>query len=639
MKKLRIALAGNANVGKSVIFNHLTGMHQHIGNWPGKTVEKAEGSFRFRSYEIDVIDLPGIYSLSAFSPEELISREYIAKEKPDVVINVIDASALERNLFLTLQLLELNAPLVIALNMMDDAKKKGIEIDSKKLSKLLGVPVVETIATRGVGITQLIEEAVKATKKKRKQFQPTYSKPVEDAVRSLTPFIKELPYPERWVALKLLEGDSETEKLVSTKTLLLARKLRKKLESCQGELCSIIITSEKYVLARKIIEKCQKIKTPEKPSIESRLDEVLLHRVFGYILLLLISILIFASVFTFGDALSQLLSNSLNSLKPLIMELLGNGMLGEIVWGGFFEGVIAALVIAIPYLIPFFFILSLLESSGYLARMAFLMDTLMHKVGLHGKAFIPLLLGYGCNVPACLGCRILENERERSIAGFLVTLVPCAARTVVILSLVGAYLGFQWALAIYAFNLLTIFLLGRIAFKVLPGEPMGLIMEIPPYRMPSLESVVKETWGRLQDFVFMAFPIIIASTFLIKLLELLGVINSLSSLLSPVTVGWLGLPEAVGITLIFGILRKELTIIMLASLLGTQNFANVLTPLQMIVFTLVTLFYIPCAATIGALVKEFGWRRAVFITIFEIAFAILLGGVAFRMLGVLLSWV
>jgi ferrous iron transport protein B len=333
--------------------------------------------------------------------------------------------------------------------------------------------------------------------------------------------------------------------------------------------------------------------------------------------------------------LAQLLSSLLTSFKPFVIQLLGEGFVGQIVWGGFFEGVIAGLTIAIPYLIPFFLILSLLEDSGYLARMAFLMDAVMHKVGLHGRAFIPLLLGYGCNVPACLSCRILENKRERDIAGFLVTLVPCAARTVVILSLVGAYLGFQWALAVYAFNLLIIFILGRIAFKLLPGEPMGLIMEMPPYRMPSLKSVFNETWGRLQDFIFMAFPIIIASTFLIKLLELLGVVSILSRLLSPITVGWLGLPEAVGITLIFGILRKELTIIMLASLLGTQNFATVLTPIQMLVFTLVTLFYIPCVATISALAKEFGWRRALYITAFEIGFALLLGGVAFRLLGML----
>lgn len=632
---MRIALAGNANVGKSVIFNNLTGMHQHIGNWPGKTVERAEGSFSFKNQQIDVIDLPGIYSLSAFSPEELISREYIANEKPDVVINVVDASVLERNLFLTLQLLELGAPMVIALNMIDVAKKRGIAIDTKKLSKILGVPVVETVAPRGIGMTQLIETALRVAKKKRKQFQPTYSQPVEDAIRKLVSVIPKTSYPKRWVALKLLEGDKEVEKLVSGSTLLLAKKLRKKLESCKGELCSMTITAEKYILARKIIEKCQKIKTPEKPSLESRLDELLLHRVAGYLFLLAIAILIFASVFTFGDMLAQLLSSLLTSFKPSVIQLLGEGFVGQIVWGGFFEGVIAGLTIAIPYLIPFFLILSLLEDSGYLARMAFLMDAVMHKVGLHGRAFIPLLLGYGCNVPACLSCRILENKRERDIAGFLVTLVPCAARTVVILSLVGAYLGFQWALAVYAFNLLIIFILGRIAFKLLPGEPMGLIMEMPPYRMPSLKSVFNETWGRLQDFIFMAFPIIIASTFLIKLLELLGVVSILSRLLSPITVGWLGLPEAVGITLIFGILRKELTIIMLASLLGTQNFATVLTPIQMLVFTLVTLFYIPCVATISALAKEFGWRRALYITAFEIGFALLLGGVAFRLLGML----
>jgi len=641
MKRVKIALAGNANVGKSVIFNQLTGLHQHIGNWPGKTIERAEGSFHFRDYEIDVVDLPGIYSLSTFSSEELISREYIAREKPDVVINVVDASVLERNLFLTLQLFELGAPIVLALNMVDSARSKGIEIDPEKLSRVLGVPVVETVATRGSGMTQLVDAALRVAERgESRGLRLSYCKPMERAIAELMkPLEKcDLTYPRRWVAIKLLEGDEEVRRIAGRRcppALQLARKLSKKLEMSKRECCSMTITNEKYILARRIIGECQKIKVPKKPPIEDRLDDVLLHRVFGYISLIALTILIFASVFIFGNAVSSVLSNILNLLKPYVTESLGGGFLADMVWGGIFEGVIAGATIAIPYLLPFFVILSILESSGYLARMAFLMDSLMHRIGLHGKAFIPLLLGYGCSVPACLGCRILETDRERLIAGFVVTLVPCAARTVIILSLVGAFLGFEWALAIYAFDLLVVFLLGRIAYKILPGEPMGLIMEMPPYRVPSLDSVAKETWGRLEDFVFMAFPIIIASTFAIKLLEVAGFMSVISNIMSPVTAGWLGLPAAVGITLIFGILRKELTIIMLADIFGTNNFAMVLTPLQMVVFTLVTLFYIPCAATIGALVKEFGWRRAVYITVFEIAFALLLGGVAFRLLGVL----
>jgi ferrous iron transport protein B len=439
------------------------------------------------------------------------------------------------------------------------------------------------------------------------------------------------------MAMKLLECDGEVEELTRRKcpsVLPLAKKLRQELEGSKKEVCSMAITSEKYLISKRIIDETQRIKAPEKPSLESRLDGVLLHRIWGYAFLIAVGVLAFGLVFSFGGLFSSVLSNVLGALKAPVTEALGGGLLADVVWNGIFEGVIAGLTIVLPYILPFYVLLSILESSGYLARMAFLMDNVMHRIGLHGKAFIPLILGYGCSVPACLSCRVMEDERERITAGFVVTLIPCSARTVVILGLVGTFLGLKWALAIYVFNLIVVFLLGRVAFKVLPGEPMGLIMEMPPYRVPHLDSIAKESWGRISDFVLMAFPIIIISTFAIELLYLAGLVQGISNLLSPITVGWLGLPAVIGITLIFGILRKELTLIMLAAIFGTQNFATVLTPIQMVVFTLVTIFYIPCAATMAALTKEFGWRKALYITMFEIAFALLLGGVAFRLLSI-----
>jgi len=323
-------------------------------------------------------------------------------------------------------------------------------------------------------------------------------------------------------------------------------------------------------------------------------------------------------------------------LEPLFAGAFGTGIVGELIWGGIIEGLIAGVTIALPYIIPFYVILYFLEDSGCLSRIAFLMDNVMHKMGLHGKAFIPLMLGYGCNVPACLGCRIMETQRERLLAAFVTTLVPCAARTVIILGLVGEFLGIQWALVLYLFNLLIIFALGRLAFKLVPGEPTALIMEMHDYRWPHLKTVLKQTWFRLAEFIKIAFPLIIVGSLAIKLAEVLGLLEPIATALSPVTVVWLGLPAITGITLIFGVLRKELTLIMLATLLGTTNFAQVLTPVQMVVFTLVAMFYIPCIATIAALVKEFGWKKALTITIFEIAFAIILGGVALRLLSLVI---
>jgi ferrous iron transport protein B len=565
-KKIRVALAGNANVGKSVVFNYLTTLHQHIGNWPGKTIEKAEGSLTYKDYQIDVVDLPGIYSLRALSAEEVITRKHIAAGEADVVINVVDATVLERNLFLSLQLMQLNAPMVIALNMMDLAEQRGMKIDIDKLSKKLGVPVVPIVATQAKGITQMLE-----------------------------------------IAIEQAQAKNKPKKMKSGK----AEKLYSVIEEISRE--SITLTKNEIPLSEK-------------------LDSVLLHRGLGYIALGIIALAIFYSIFSFGDFFSGMLIDFFSLIRDWFFTMFGSGFIQQLFWDGIVEGVVAAISIALPYLIPFYILLALLEDSGYLARMAFLMDGIMHKIGLHGKAFIPLMLGYGCTVPACLCCRIMETPRERLLAGFVVTLIPCAARTVIILGLVGAFVGIEWALGIYLLNLIVIFILGRIAFKALPGEPMGLIMEMPSYKIPEFKSMAKGVMLRVSSYVRIAFPIIVAATIVIKLIEIAGLFDPISNLLSPITVVWLGLPAAVGIAFVFGILRKELALIMLAAILGTENFAGVLSPAQMIVFTLVMMFYVPCAATIATLNKEYGWKKAAAITLFEIVFAIVLGGVALRIL-------
>lgn len=639
-RHVRIALAGNANVGKSVIFNHLTGMHQHIGNWPGKTVERAEGTLHFKGYTIDVVDLPGIYSLSTFSIEELVSREYIAIEKPDLVINVVDASVLERNLFFTLQLMELETPMVVALNQMDMAKKKGIEIDYRKLEAILGLPVIPTVAPAHTGIYELLETAVEMIKNgDTGPSRIRYGEEVEEKIKELSEIVTrvQLPYPARWVAIKVLEGDEEIEgkiRLLDSELLKAGKKLAEEIESVHGHSCSTVVTSERYETAGCIAREVQRIVPPVKPPLRERVHTLTTHRVFGYPIMAAAILSMFFAIFSFGGFTSGLLSDLFYGFESAFFAVFGTGAVGELIWGGAAEGLIAAVTIALPYLLPFYLVLYVLEDSGYLSRIAFLMDNLMHKIGLHGKAFIPFMLGYGCNVPACLGCRIMETERERLLAIFVVTLVPCAARTVVILGLVGAFVGIQWALLLYVIDLAIIFVLGRIAFKALPGEPTGLIMEMHDYRVPNMETVTKQTWFRLKEYIKMALPLIVAGSLAIKIAEILNLLGRVADVLSPVTVVWLGLPAVTGITLVFGILRKELTLIMLATLFGTANFASVpgFGPVQMIVFALVTMLYIPCISTIGALVKELGWRKALFITIFEIAFAVIVGGIAYRIL-------
>jgi ferrous iron transport protein B len=640
-KHFRIALAGNANVGKSVIFNQLTGLHQHIGNWPGKTVEKAEGTLHFKGYTIDIIDLPGIYSLSTFSIEELISREYIATEKPDLVINVVDASLLERNLFFTLQLLELETPLLIALNQVDMAKKKGIIVDYEKAEKILGVPVVPTVAVSGKGIYRMLETAVEVIEKKTKMepLKPRYGQEIEERIEDLIILLSkiQLRYPARWVAIKLLEEDEEVEKevlAVSPEIVATAERFRDELEELHGHSCPTVVSCERYHVASSISSEIQEITEPLKPPLRERLHRVTTHRILGFPIMLAAVLTVFVAIFSFGDFTSALLGDWFFGLKPAFDSVLGTGIVGELIWGGFMEGIIGGITIALPYILPFYFILYLFEDSGYLSRIAFLMDNLMHKMGLHGKAFIPVMLSLGCNVPGCLACRIMETTRERLLTAFVVTLVPCAATSVIILGLVGAHVGIEWALALYIINLIIIFVLGRIAFKALPGEPTELIMEMSDYRIPHITTVAKQTWFRLREFIVMAFPLIIAGSLVIKFAEVMDLLEPIADIMSPITVTWLGLPLMAGIALIFGILRKELTLIMLATLFAPTPLANAMTPVQMIVFTLVAMLYIPCIATIGALVKEFGWKKAWLITVFEIVFALFVGGIAFRLLTI-----
>ncbi len=637
-----IALAGNANVGKSVIFNQLTGLHQHIGNWPGKTVEKAEGTLHYKGYSIDIIDLPGIYSLSTFSIEELISREYIATQKPDIVINVLDASLLERNLFFTLQLLELETPILVALNQIDLALKKGIIIDNQKAEEILGVPVVSTVAVSGKGISEMLDRAIDIIQKKRKikPLKPQYGKEIEERIERLVRILSKykLNYPARWIAIKLLDEDQEIEKEIyklHPKILSIAEKLKVELEYIHGHSSPTIITSDRYQLASKISKEIQKITKPLKMPFREKLHILTTHTFFGYPIMLLTILAVFVFIFSFGDFTSGFLSDVLFGLKPIFDNLFGVGPIGSLIWGGVIEGIIGGITIALPYIIPFYFILYIFEDSGYLSRIAFLMDNLMHKMGLHGKAFIPVMLSFGCNVPGCLGCRIMETTRERLLTAFTVTLVPCAATSVVILGMVGAFVGLEWALVLYVINLIIIFILGRIAFKSLPGEPTELIMEMSDYKVPHIKTVAKQTWFRLREFIIMAFPLMIAGSFVIKIAEIVSLLDPITNFFAPITVIWLGLPAVTGVALIFGVLRKELTLIMLGTLFGTSNFALVMTPTQMVVFTLVVMLYIPCVATVGVLIKEFGWKKALMITIFEIVLALTLGGITFRILSIL----
>ncbi|TFH23445.1 ferrous iron transport protein B [Candidatus Bathyarchaeota archaeon] len=624
------------------MFNQLTGANQIIGNWPGKTVERAEGTLSYEGYEIKIVDLPGIYSFSTFSMEELVSRDYIALEKPDVVINVVDASVLERNLFFTLQLLEMQVPLVLCLNQVDVAKSKGMMIDKDKLQETLGVPVVFVVATRGEGIYELMGEAVNVALSKSKTKHLKYRRELEENIEKLTQVIEDedlsFQYPPRWLAIKLLEGDTEIVKLVSTQSRAVidaSVAISKEMSSNCQEACFSIIASERYALASSIAASALQ-QSEVKSTFSEKLDWLTTHRVLGYFTSAGVIAGLLLWTFFVGNGLSNLISGALNFIGPVDPALSASQPLLSILLNGVWGGLTAGLTLIIPFVFPFYFLLAIVEDSGILTRVAFMMDSAMHKIGLHGKAIIPIILGYGCSVPAIHACKIMETRRERLLAAFAITFAPCSARTIVLFGMVGLFVGIEWALFLYVLDIAIIFALGRVAMKVVPGKSTGLIMEMSSFKRPTLKVVAKQTWARTKSIIYIVFPIYIVGSAFVQALYVYNFITPISNALSPLTVTWLGLPVAAGILLLFGVIRKELIILGAVAIFGSTNLGLFFTPIQLIVMSLVAMLYIPCVSTIAILGKEFGWKATTVITAANIGAALLVGGLAFRLLTLFL---
>lgn len=635
-KKINIVLAGQGNSGKSTVFNFLTGLHQHIGNWAGKTIEKREGTLFYKGHTIDVLDLPGIYSLATYSVEEVISREHIIHQQPDCVINIADSTNLERTLIFTLQLLELDCPVILVLNMIDLAKKKGITIDTQKLQEILNIPVIPAIASRGSGLTRVIDKVIELKGRKTGNGILRYGKEIENSLEELSLELQDidLPYPVRWIAIKLLEKDTDITGLVQKKRPSALKKvieLGENLEEIHGHDSSIVIADERSHLASQITREIIKITPHRILSLNDRLDAITTHKFTGYLVMIVILGGMFLTVFSFGNWLSGWFDSLFKGWHEWWNYNIGTTIIAALGWSAI-EGVLALIQIALPYILPFYIILYLLEDWGYISRISFLMDNFMHKMGIHGKGCISFIIGFGCNVPGCLSCRIMESKRERFITAVLVTLVPCSAVSVIVFGLVGKYVGLAWAFGLYLFAMIVIFLAGKLSSRFMVGEPVELIMPISDYKTPQLKTIIYQTWDSTKEFIFIAAPIVIISGVIIQAINLAGWMPAISSVLSPVTVNWLGLPAITGILLIFGILRKELILIMLAAYLGTSEFADVLNPQQMITLAVVSMFYVPCVATISVLWKEYGWKKAMAVCIIEILFAIILAGLVKRVL-------
>jgi len=629
---MRIALVGQPNCGKSALFNSVAGYKTIVSNFPGTTVDYVTSQVNLNGDGFTLVDLPGIYSLSASESEEILARRYLTNERPDLVINILDASVLSRSLELTLELLELEIPLVICLNMIDEAARKGVEIDVGHLSQDLGVAVIPTIAIRGQGVPELFQSALETAKNGNTGKIHFLSLDVERVISELADLLgvataTRLGVPRRFLAIRLLEEDEEFDQAVreiNPGILGDVERLRSLLSDCHGRPSDMVVSSERHSLAMNLFEHVAKVKPQSAKPFREHIDRYLMHPYLGYAFLAGILFSFFWMVFSLGKHIEEPILALFEQVSVYLGVHLSKESLLFTVVNGLIQGFSGGIGIVLPYLIPFLFGLSLLEDIGYLPRAAFLMDSIMHSIGLHGKSIIPFVLSYGCNVPAIMGVRILERARDRFITAVLVTLVPCAARTTVIFALIAFYLGPLKALLLYALNIVVIAVAGKILSHFMPDVSPGMILEMPSYKVPQFSAVIRKVWFRLREFILIAWPILIAGSVILSLLEYFQLAERINGILSFFTSGLLGLPSAVGITLIFGILRKELTIIMLVQALGTSTFSSVMTEEQMMVFTVFSLFYIPCLATLGMLRSTIGNRGMLFTLCFTTAIGTLM---------------
>jgi len=610
-------MVGQPNSGKSTIFNAVAGYKSVSSNFPGTTVKYEKSIVQQNGSVFELVDFPGSYSLSSINVAELEIRDYILSKSINVIINVIDSSRLGRGLAFTLELMELDIPMVLCLNMMDEASRKGISIDIKKLADLLGIPVVSTIASKDIGVKKLFSAAKEAAVQKRHLLRKKLlcQRDVEKVIDQLTGIITsdtktKIKVSPRFIAIKLLEGDKYYINRNGTTNLTFliekARKLRQHLAKLRGKPADTVIAMERNALAMEIFRKVSVEGKPNK-DWRDKIDDLLMHNVFGYLFMAISFVGIFYLVFGLGAFLEKPLLQGFNQVEIYFTEILSNeGILFTIV-KSILYGFSGGLAIVLPYLVPFLIILTILEDIGYLPRIAYLMDSFMHHIGLHGTSILPVVLGYGCSVPAVMATRILPAKRDKIITALISTLVPCSARSVVIFSLVAYYLGAGYALFIYVFNIIIVALVGKVFSSLMPSVSPGMIMEMPRYQWPTLNGIFQKVWFRIREFVIIAWPLLIVGSIILGIIEYLNWENILNIIFSPLTM-LLGLPVVVGITLVFGVLRKELTLIMLMQALGTTNILSVMTPTQIMVFTIFITFYVPCVATIAMIFNELGLR-------------------------------
>jgi len=650
---LKFALVGNPNCGKTTLFNEITGSTQYVGNWPGVTIEKREGKANKFKEDIRIIDLPGIYSLSPYSMEEIISRDYIVNDKPDVVINIVDATNIERNLYLTTQLIELGVNVVVALNMMDAVEAKGDKIDLGLLESLLKVPVLPIIASKGRGVKELVDKALNVAQTAATAGLSSHSeihnesivKCIEEIEKSIVLKLNKTSGNSRWFALKLLEGDEKVQE-----TLQIPDELLKEIKVYQDKLeknfdmdIETIIADSRYQFTSDVARKAIKRKDQDSHlTISDKIDKVVTNRILAIPLFLAMMFGIFSVTFgTIGsftiDFVDVLVNNTIATFVSNLLDSAGAAVwLHDLIVGGIIGGM-GSMLVFVPQIMILFFFLSILEDTGYMARAAFVMDRLLRKLGLSGKSFIPMLIGFGCSVPAVMSTRTLENEKDRRLTIMLIPFMSCGARLPIYALYTAAFFANNQTLVVFSLYLLGIVvaILSGVLLKktILQGNVAPFVMELPPYRIPTFKGLMIHMWDRGKGFVKKAGTIIFAAAVVIWFLQyynlsfqavsepaesILGAIGStIAPIFSPLGFGdWKS-----AVALLTGFIAKEAVVSTMGILHGvaeaTEGSTDLLTalqtaftPLTAYAFMAFSLLYLPCMAAFATIKREMNsWKR------------------------------
>lgn len=691
-RTINVALVGNPNCGKTSLFNIASGAHEHVGNYSGVTVDAKEGFFDFQGYHFRIVDLPGTYSLSAYTPEELYVRKHIIEETPDVIINVADSSNLERNFYLTTQLIDMNVRMVIALNMYDELESSGNKLDYIKLSQLIGVPMIPTVCRRGEGIDQLFHviigiyeggdflsqkgeirsEILEDLRDWHKTYVPDHEfgshKEEEDArprgymrhihinhgpelERSIEEVKKAISqnedirhkYSTRFLSIKLLENDKEIENFISTlpngkEIIAIRNKETLRIRKVMNEDSEQAITDAKYGFITGALKETFTDNHLEKEQTTRVIDSIVTHRIWGYPIFFLFLYIMFEGTFVLGDYPMQGIEWLVDQLGNLIRNNMAEGPLKDLLIDGIIGGV-GGVIVFLPNILILYFFISILEDSGYMARAAFIMDKIMHRMGLHGKSFIPLIMGFGCNVPAIMATRTIEDRKSRLITMLVNPLMSCSARLPIYLVMIGAFFpncASFMLLCIYTAGILLAVIMARIFSKFLvKGEDSPFVMELPPYRMPTSKSIMRHTWEKGAQYLKKMGGIIMIASIIIWFLvyypqhdayesvaeqQKNSYIGQIGKAIEPV-IKPLGFDWKLGIGLISGVGAKELVVSTLGVLYTNEgdvenvNLSNriPITPLVALAYMLFVLIYFPCIATFAAIKQESGsWKWAIF---------------------------